>query len=61
MLQQDAVIQVLVPPLDLAMRFRMERSVAKLAHGLRLDVFRELGNAFLTAQLSTAVITAQAL
>ena len=40
-LQQDAVLQGLVPALDLALRLRMEWRAANMAHGSRFDVFRQ--------------------
>ena len=40
--QQDAVFQGLVPALDLALRLRVERRAANVAHGVRLDVIGKL-------------------
>ncbi len=40
-LQQDAVFQGLVPALDLALRLRVERSAAYMAHALGFDIFRQ--------------------
>ena len=39
--EQDAVLQGLVPALDLALRLRMERGTAHVAHALRFDVVRQ--------------------
>ena len=41
-LQQDAVVQGLVPALDLTLRLRVERSAANVAHALGLDIVRQL-------------------
>ena len=43
-LQQDAVLQGLVPTLDLALRLGMERRAANMAHALGFDVFRQLAS-----------------
>ena len=43
-LQQDAVLQGLVPAFDLALRLRMERRAAHMAHALGFDVFRQLAS-----------------
>ena len=40
-LQQDAVLQGLVPTLDLALGLGMERSAAHVAHALGFDIFRQ--------------------
>ena len=40
--QQDAVLQGLVPAFDLALRLRMERRAADMAHGVRLDIIGKL-------------------
>jgi len=40
-LQQDAVLEGLVPALDLALRLGMERSAAQMAHVPGLDIFRQ--------------------
>ena len=40
--QQDAVLQGLVPALDLALCLRMHRGAAHVAHVPGLDVFRQL-------------------
>ena len=54
-LQQDAVLQGLVPALDLALRLRVERRAAHMAHGFRFDVFRELAS-----DVARPIITEQA-
>ena len=53
--QQDAVLQGLVPTLDLALRLGMERCTANMAHGLRLDVFRQF-----SGDVTGAVVRQQA-
>ncbi|EZP68140.1 hypothetical protein BV96_04260 [Sphingomonas paucimobilis] len=40
--QQDAVLEGLVPALDLALGLRVHRSAADMAHLPGLDVFRQL-------------------
>ena len=42
-LQQDAVLQRLVPALKLALRLGVEGSAAHMAHGLGFDIGRRLG------------------
>jgi len=52
--QQDAVLQGLVPALDLALRLRVERRAANMAHVISLDVFRQL-----TRDIARAIIAEQ--
>ncbi len=40
--QKDAVLQGLVPALDLALGLGMERRAAHMAHGSRFDIVRQL-------------------
>ena len=40
--EQHTVLQGLVPALDLALRLRVERRAADMAHGVRLDVIGKL-------------------
>ena len=39
--QQDAVLQGLVPALDLALGLRVKRRAANVAHGIRFDAIRQ--------------------
>lgn len=43
-LQKDAVLQGLVPALDLILGLRMERCAANMAHALGFDLFRQLAS-----------------
>lgn len=40
-LQQDAVLERLMPPLDLALGLRVERRTAHMAHALSFGIFRQ--------------------
>jgi len=42
--EQDAVLQRLVPALDLALGLGMERGTARMAHALRLDPFGQFSS-----------------
>ena len=54
-LQQDAILQGLMPALDLALSLRMERRTAHVAHPVGLDVFGQFA-----CDVARAIITEQA-
>lgn len=43
-LQQDAVLQGLVPPFDLSLRLGMHRGAANVLHAFVFEVFRQIGS-----------------
>src|SRR5450432_2722077 len=49
--QEDAVLQGLVPALDLTLGLGMERSATHMAHALSLDILRQCSPSALMAQI----------